>query len=142
VNVQPDLNLENLPGVTSWEQHYQEWWMKAPKLDVVRMAEMMLEKKARLMTMTGKAREDGETDIYYHYFLNNQIYNFVVQTHGQTLDSISVITPAAEWIEREIQDLFATTFSGHPNPGRLVRPSQLEAGFFRQPGGAASKTAE
>ena len=51
-----------------------------------------------------------------------------------------MILPAAEWIEREIQDLFKVTFEGHPHPDRLIRPLQLEPGLFREPGGSASKS--
>ena len=49
------------------------------------------------------------------------------------------IWPAADWIEREITDLYKVEFTGHPHPERLIRPVQLEAGMFREPGGAAGK---
>lgn len=113
--------------------------MEAPDLDVLSLASAMLAQGARLMTMTGMARPDGETDLIYHYFLDGQAYHFKTQTFRQTKPSIAVLLPAANWIEREIQDLFAVHFEGHPSPERLVRPPQLEAGFFRRPGGAATK---
>jgi len=113
--------------------------MEAPDLDVLTLASAMLAQGARLMTMTGMARPDGETDLIYHYLLDGQAYHFKTQTFRQTKLSIAVLLPAANWIEREIQDLFAVHFEGHPSPERLVRPPQLEAGFFRRPGGAATK---
>jgi NADH-quinone oxidoreductase subunit C len=113
--------------------------MDAPDLDVIAAASWMKDHQARLMTMTGAAREDGETDIYYHYFLDGQTYTLKTLTRQQQIPSITPVTRSASWIEREIQDLFAVTFSGHPYPQRLILPPQLEAGLFRQPGGEKSK---
>jgi NADH-quinone oxidoreductase subunit C len=135
----PQFSLENISGVTKFEQRLDGWWMSAPALDVLSVASSMLARGARLITMTGMAREDGETDLIYHYFLDGQAYHFRTQTHQQSEPSVAVLLPAANWIEREIQDLFAVHFEGHPSPERLVRPPQLEAGFFRRPGGAATK---
>lgn len=112
--------------------------MEAPQLDVLGLASSMLALGARLMTITGTARADGETDLIYHYFLNGQAYHCRTQTRQQAIASISVVLLAANWIERENQDLFAVHFEGHPNPERLVRPTQLDAGFFR-PAGTGSK---
>jgi NADH-quinone oxidoreductase subunit C len=113
--------------------------MEAPMLDVLSLASSMLARGARLMTITGIMREDGETDLIYHYFLAGQAYHFRTQTYQQSKPSVSVLLPAANWIEREIQDLFAVHFEGHPSPERLIRPSQLDAGFFRRPGGIVTK---
>jgi Ni,Fe-hydrogenase III component G len=135
----PQFPLENIPGATKFEQRQDGWWMEAPVLDVLSLASSMLAHGARLMTMTGSAREDGETDLIYHYSLGGEVYHFRTETHQQAQPSVAVILPAANWIEREIQDLFAVQFLGHPSPERLVRPSQLDAGFFRRPGGAATK---
>ena len=137
--ISPKFLLGNISGVTKLEQRQDGWWMEAPELDVLGLASAMLVQGARLMTITGTARADGETDLIYHYFLDGQAYHFRTQTRQQAIASVSVILPAANWIERENQDLFAVHFEGHPSPERLVRPSQLDAGFFRRPGGAASK---
>jgi len=134
-----DLLLQGTPGATSWTCSAGGFWMDAPDLDVAAAASWMKDHHARLMTMTGAAREDGETDIFYHYFLDGQTYTLKTLTRQQQIPSITPVTRSASWIEREIQDLFAVTFGGHPYPERLIRPPQLEAGLFRQPGGEKSK---
>ena len=131
--------IMGIPGATTFSRQKDGWWMTAPELDVCQMASQMKQWGARFSTMTGLMLPNNETAVIYHYCLEKEAYNIRVYTHQNHLPSISVILPAAEWIEREIQDLFKVTFEGHPHPDRLLRPLQLEPGIFREPGGAASK---
>ncbi len=131
--------LQELPGAKELVQRRDGWWMTAPELDVIALAACMLNWEARLSTMTGCALPGGETEVIYHYYLDSQAFNFKVATKNSQLPSISKILPAADWIEREIQDLYSVEFRNHPHPDRLIRPVQLEPGFFREEGGAAGK---
>ncbi len=110
-------------------------WLEAPGIDVVEMTRRMLAGEACLSTITAVARADGETDLIYHYRLGSAALNVRTRTRGSTAPSIAPICRAADWIEREIQDLYAVTFTGHPNPARLIRPPEIAVGFFREPGG-------
>ncbi len=131
--------LTDLPGATEFIQQRDGWWMAAPALDVQALARRMKELEGRLSTITAAALPGNETEVIYHYYLDRQAFNFKVVTHQNTLPSISSILPAADWIEREIRDLYRVEFTGHPHPDRLIRPTQLEPGLFREPGGQASK---
>ena len=134
-----DSKIQNLPGAAPLIQKRDGLWMDAPELDVRQIALLMKQADAHFSTMTGAMLPNNETQVVYHFFADGQAYNFKVHTHENKLQSISTIFPAAEWIEREIQDLFKAEFIGHPHPDRLIRPIQLEPGFFREPGGAAGK---
>ncbi len=133
--------LPALPGAAPLEQRPGGLWMEAPGLDVLATAQWMVERGGRLSTITAQALEDGETRVIYHYVLDGEAVNLSVRTTGGKIPSITPITPSASWPEREIIDLFAVTFEGHPNPARLIRPAQLQPGYFREPGGAAGRAA-
>ena len=108
-------------------------WISAPQLDVEAIAREMKALGYRLITMTGRARDDGETTIIYHYAQRDQYVSFTTSTRGGAIQSITPTLRMASWIEREIHDFFAVQFIGHPNLIPLLRPPGLKEGFFREP---------
>jgi NADH-quinone oxidoreductase subunit C len=107
-------------------------WFEAPKIDLEALAQLMLLNQFRLTTMTGIERDDGETDVIYHFNGIKMAINIRTTTLQQKLPSIANILPSANWIEREIRDLYAVHFEGHPDPRPLVRPKEMPEGFFRK----------
>jgi NADH-quinone oxidoreductase subunit C len=51
-----------------------------------------------------------------------------VRLHGADahVPTVSGIWPAANWLEREVWDLFGIAFDGHPDPRRLLMPEDWE----------------
>ncbi len=114
-------------------------WLTSFTLDITNMAAALHDLGARLSTVTGVAIDDGETELIYHFVVGTTALNLKVHTQKNSMDSITPLFPAANWIEREIHDLYAVEFPGHPNLERFNRPPELPVGFFREPGGAAGK---
>lgn len=124
--------LQDLAGTAELELRPDGGWIEIPELDVVEMALRMTKAGSLLSTVTAVERADGETDLIYHYRRGSSALNVKTCTRGGRAASIATACPAANWIEREIYDLYAVPFDGHPNPERLVRPPELPAGFFRR----------
>ena len=44
----------------------------------------------------------------------------------QTIASVTSVWSAADWFEREVIDLFGVTFTGHPDPRRILMPEDWQ----------------
>ena len=97
---------------------------------------------ARFSIASAIDRPDG-TEILYHFSFDRagMIVSFRVfmkERSDAKIDSITPIFIGAEWIEREMHELFGIDFIGHPNLKRLLLPQPalqlplpllLETGF-------------
>jgi len=123
--------MQNQDALTGWEEAGGDYWRLAEAAMVPDLSAQMIAQGARLVTMSGLACAGGESEVLYHWALGRRMYNLRARTQCQQLPSITPLTPAADWIEREIHDLYGVVFNGHPHLERLIRPAQLPEGFFR-----------
>src|SRR5512136_3016370 len=83
ITVECEAVLRQIPGARSVEHRHDGFWMTAPGLDVVAMAELMRRMEARLSAITGVVAEHGETAIIYHYCLGASMINMRTTTRDR-----------------------------------------------------------
>ncbi|HKK58787.1 MAG TPA: NADH-quinone oxidoreductase subunit C [Salinivirga sp.] len=73
-------------------------------------------------------------EILYHFSddSNGNIYNIhVLLPHEKPeIQSLAQFLVAADWIEREMHELFGITFLNHPNPGKLISEGNWAEGVY------------
>ncbi|KPJ62412.1 MAG: hypothetical protein AMS15_04000 [Planctomycetes bacterium DG_23] len=100
-------------------------------LEVVRV--LFEDMKGRFATATGLDSRDY-IEVLYHFPFDKQDIVVTVKTRAAKpfpeIDSISLIIPAAQWIEREMHDLLGIEFRGHPDMRRLILADDWPEGVY------------
>lgn len=89
---------------------------------------------ARFVIATGIDAEDC-FEVLYHYSYDQTgciitIKAFIRNREKPAIKSIAPFLPGAEWIEREIHDLFGIDFTGHPDMRRLILADDWPEGVY------------
>jgi Ni,Fe-hydrogenase III component G len=74
-------------------------------------------------------------EILYHFSYDQLGYvitvkAFIRDREKPAIESITPFLPAAEWIEREIHDVFGVDFKNHPNLKRLILADDWPEGVY------------
>jgi Ni,Fe-hydrogenase III component G len=86
------------------------------------------------MIATGIDSEDC-FEILYH-FSNDEtgcvvtVKAFIRDRENPSIESITPLIPAAEWIEREIYDILGIEIKNHPNMRRLILADDWPEGVY------------
>lgn len=72
------------------------------------------------------AREKQFDLIYvlYSFPRNERIRVKILINEGQKPQSLTAVHPTANWLEREVFDMFGIEFSGHPDLRRILMPDE------------------
>jgi NADH-quinone oxidoreductase subunit C len=80
-------------------------------------------------------KKDEQFEIVYilYSFPNNQRLRVkTVIKDGENIPTVSDIWPTANWLEREIFDMFGIEFEGHPDPRRILLPEDWKGHPLRK----------
>ena len=94
---------------------------------------MIKELKCRLITATALQAKDG-FEIYYHYS-KDEIgmtinLHVILSPDKPEIESISNLSVAANWIEREMHELYGIEFLNHPEPEQLLSDGNWDVGTY------------
>jgi hypothetical protein len=133
------MDFEIIPAelglARSWEKRADGLWLADPNLDVEKMAAILAAHQARFVTITARPAAGRECRLEYHWDIEGQLLTFVTQTHEGSIASLSMLCPAADWVEREVHDYFAVDFLGRKEiPPLMLRPDD-RPGVFSADGG-------
>jgi len=71
--------------------------------------------------------------IYNLYSIpKNERVRLKVSVNGEGVDSVTSVWPAADWLEREVYDLFGVVFRNHPDLRRILLPPDWEGHPLRK----------
>ena len=87
----------------------------------------------RLATSTALEVRDA-VELIYHFMLDAEqvLCNLKTQVAKPELKvgSVGAFLPAADWIEREMHEMYGVIFEGHPDPRHLLLPDGWPEGNF------------
>jgi NADH-quinone oxidoreductase subunit C len=72
--------------------------------------------------------KDGEPrfEIVYNIYSMGTFKRFRIKAQvdedDQAIDTVESVWPNANWVEREVNDMFGITFNGHSDPRRILMP--------------------
>ncbi|QNL20414.1 NADH-quinone oxidoreductase subunit C [Hyphobacterium sp. CCMP332] len=102
--------------------------------DIVELSKYFLQTlKCRLVTATA-TQPERDFEIYYHF--SHDETGLIMNLHVRVpydqpeIKSIATLTKSANWIEREMHELFGIEFEGHPEKGPLISDGNWEPGEF------------
>jgi len=75
------------------------------------------------------ARGDNRFDVVYCLYSTSKRHRVRIKARvadGQPVPSVTGIWTAANWLEREVFDMFGLTFAGHPDLRRILMPADWQ----------------
>lgn len=110
---------ERFPEIEIFQHSPRRFYITIGKEKIREIAQFLFKEKGlRLSIITGIDTRDG-IEILYHFSEDKTGTYWTVKVFldkaKPQVDTISDITKAASWIEREIWELLGVKFTGHPN---------------------------
>ncbi len=78
-----------------------------------------------LHCLTGVDRKEAVEVVYHLYSFEHRVMltiKVILPNADLTIDSITPLWAAADWLEREVYDLLGVRFAGHPDLRRILNP--------------------
>ncbi len=114
------------PMLKNWEvKNPKRIYFEIDKNDIKEIARKLYKDfDMRLSTITGIDNENN-FELIFHFGLDKtgEIFNvrtFIIDKNNPEIDSLTDLSKASDWVEREIHELLGINFKGHPNLKHLL----------------------
>ena len=117
-----------------WQKSDQRIYLDIEARALEQASHVMLDEfGARFQIATGVDTSAG-IEVMYHWALDEEgcvvTLRILLDKTSPKLDSIALICPAAEWIEREMWELLGIHFDGHPDMRHLLLADDWPEGHY------------
>lgn len=72
-------------------------------------------------------KREKRFDMIYHLYSfnrNDRLRVKVLVADGEKVSSVAKVWPTANWLEREVYDMFGVPYAGHPDLKRILMPDE------------------
>lgn len=119
-----EKTLQTIGFGEDWKWDKGSWWLVSPEsIDVRETTRKMRLLDARFVAITAIERPDKEIRLDYQWDLKGNLLSFICATSAAQISTIADLSPAADWVEREIHEYFAVEFTGRTSTDPLMTRS-------------------
>jgi Ni,Fe-hydrogenase III component G len=136
VSISGDIKQRLKGKASDWYEHNpRRIYFSVDKKDIREIAKVLFKDLGlRYITASGMDTPRG-FEILYHFSFDKtgQIVSvrvLIKDKKNPEIDSLAVISPAFEWIEREMWEMLGIKFIGHPNLKRLLLAEDWPEGKY------------
>ncbi len=136
----PSTFKEELSGRFGWklgkgEQSSDRLYLNPEPEIFENLVEAIFEEHDGRLATISCVDEEDQFRLLYHFALDGEGFMTTVKLpvekdENPSTESITNLIPGAEWIEREIMEMFGIEFRNHPAKKRLLKAEALDDGDF------------
>jgi NADH-quinone oxidoreductase subunit C len=122
--------------VSALSYYLHDWTIVVPATQIVAVAQRLRDASdarfdylSDLTAVDWPPRAQARFDVVYCLYstrLRHRVRLKVKVSEKDPLPSVTGVWPAANWLEREVWDMFGVNFTGHPDRRRLLMPEDWQ----------------
>ena len=126
MSILDDIKQRLKGKISDWYEHNpQRIYFSVDKQDIREVARVLFKDLGLRYAIASGTDTPKGFEILYHFSFDKTGQMIAVRTliedkQNPEIDSLAVISPAFEWIEREMWEMLGIRFIGHPNLKRLL----------------------
>ena len=122
--------------ISNWYEHNpQRIYFTVNKKDIREVAKVLFKDLGLRFAIASGTDTPGGLEILYHFSFDKtgqmvSVRTIIEDKQNPEIDSLAGLSPAFEWIEREIWEMLGIKFVGHPNLKRLLLAEDWPEGEY------------